>query len=55
MEKQELVELVRSFDDFVRLSLENKPTSNFPLPQSHLDAYLRAMEKRLRLKPTSQQ
>lgn len=58
MEKTEINHLLQNFDQFVQLSLQRKGSSNpsqEEQQESHLDYYLAGMEKRLRLRPPTQQ
>jgi hypothetical protein len=57
MEKAELTELVRNFDDFVQLSLQKKVSieTNSPGHDNMVENYMISMEKRLKLNPPTQE
>lgn len=57
MEKAELTELVRNFDDFVQLSLQKKVSieTNPPGQDNMVENYMISMEKRLKLNPPTQE
>ena len=58
MEKEQLSSIVHRFDEFVELSLQKKNSehsSPTQTPDNQVEKYKLDMEKRLKLKPPSQQ
>jgi hypothetical protein len=57
MENQQIAEVIKKFDNFVQFSISRKeePEEVAPVADSKVDSYLREMEKRLKLRPRSQE